>query len=137
MFKKIMAPVDLAHADQLHKALEVAADLAKRYEAEAHIVGVTQSGPTSVARTPEEFNEKLAAFAAERSEALGVAFASRSEISHDISIDLDAALTRAAQAIGADLIVIGSHTPGLAEYVFGSNAGYLASHATISVFVVR
>jgi nucleotide-binding universal stress UspA family protein len=27
--------------------------------------------------------------------------------------------------------------PGFAEHLFSSNAGYLASHADISVFVVR
>ena len=36
-----------------------------------------------------------------------------------------------------DLIVMASHVPGVAEYVFASNAGYLASHADLSVLVVR
>ena len=137
MFKKIMVPVDLKHADQISKALAVAADLARQYSAEAHLVGVTMSSPTEIARTPEAFGEKLAALASDRSEAFGVTFTPHTEISHDMRIDLDDVLSRAAETIGADLIVMASHVPGLAEHVFASNAGYLASHASMSVLVVR
>jgi nucleotide-binding universal stress UspA family protein len=137
MFTKIMIPVDLGHVDQISKALKVAADLSIRYSAEAHIVGVTQSSPTEIARTPEAYTEKLTAFAAERSEALGVPFSPHTEISHDPKIDLDDVLSSAASKIGADLIVMASHVPGFAERVFASNAGYLASHASMSVLVVR
>ena len=137
MFTKIMIPVDLKHVDQIMKAVEVAADLAKRYSAEAHIVGVTMSSPTEVARTPEAYAEKLAAFASEVSASHGVSFTPHAEISHDLTIDLDDVLSRAADKIGADLVVMASHVPGLADRVFGSNAGYLASHVSMSVLVVR
>ena len=137
MFSKIMIPVDLGHANQLDKALAAAADLAKRYDAEAHVVGVTPNLPTEVARTPGAYAEKLVAFAAERSKEFGITFTPHTEISHDPAVDLDDVLERAAKAIGTDLIVMASHIPGFSEYVFASNAGYLASHSSISVFVVR
>lgn len=137
MFSNIMIPVDLAHAEQLDKAVSIAASLAKQYNANAVFVGVTQSGPTPVARTPEEFADKLKEFAKKNAEKYGVSFTSHSEISHDPAIDLDVILMNAADSIGADLIVMASHVPGFAEYVFSSNAGYLASHSKMSVFVVR
>lgn len=137
MFSKIMIPIDLAHTDHMGKALNVAADLAKRYGAEAHIVGVTQSSPTEIARTPEAFAEKLSTYAAECSKELGVTFTAHSDISHDMRIDLDDVLQRIAKKIDADLIVMTSHVPGLTDYIFASNAGYLASHSSLSVFVVR
>lgn len=137
MFKKIMIPVDLKHAARLRKALRVAADLAHSYGAEAHLVGVTMSSPTDVAPSPAVFSEKLEAFAADRSTELGVPFLAHTEVSHDIAADLDEILKRTVEDIGADLVVMASHAPGLAEHVFASNAGYLASHADISVFVVR
>ena len=137
MFERIMIPVDLGHTEQMEKALAIAADLAQRHGAQAYIVGVTQSGPTELARTPEAYAEKLAEFAAEHSKTLGTTCATHSEISHDIAVDLDDALQRAAGEIGADLIVMASHIPGLSDYVFASNAGYLASHSSMSVFVVR
>ena len=37
----------------------------------------------------------------------------------------------------SDLVVVASHIPGFPEYLFASNAGYLAMHATVSVFVIR
>lgn len=57
MFKKIMAPVDLAHMDRLEKALKCTADLAKHYDAEVIFVGVTSSTPSSMAHTPAEYAE--------------------------------------------------------------------------------
>lgn len=137
MFSKIMIPVDLGHAEQLDKALSAAAGLATQHGASVNVVGVTQSGPTPIARTPEEFAEKLSAFAADCSQKYGVTFTAHSEISHDPTIDLEATLMSAAESSGADLIVMASHVPGFAEYVFSSNAGYLASHSKMSVFVVR
>lgn len=137
MFKTLMIPVDLTHADGLGKSLAVAADLTKHYDAEAYLVGVTQSGPTEVAPTPKLYAKKLATFAADKSNEHGVTFRAHSEISHDPAIDLDTVLERAADDLGVDLIVMASHVPGFAERVFASNAGYLASHAKISVLVVR
>lgn len=137
MFSKIMIPIDLTHTDQMGRALSVAADLASRHGAEAHIVGVTQSSPTEIARTPEAFAEKLSAYAAERSKEYGIPFVAHTEISHDMRIDLDDVLQRVVNRIGADLIVMASHVPGFAEHIFSSNAGYLASHTDVSVFIVR
>ena len=137
MYTKIMVPVDLRHIDKMSKALRVAADLAKLYNAEAHIVGVGHNLPSQVARTPAEFAEKLATLAAETSEANGVHFAPHVETSHDPAVDLDTVLKRAADAIGVDLIVMASHLPGAAEHIFSSNAGYLASHVAVSVMIVR
>jgi len=137
MFSSIMIPVDLGHVEQLDKAMSAAASLAKLHGAEASLVGVTQSGPTQIARTPEEYSKKLDDYAAECTKKYGVTFKAHSEVSHDPTIDLDATLMSAAGSIGADLIVMASHVPGFAEYVFASNAGYLASHSKMSVFVVR
>ena len=58
-------------------------------------------------------------------------------MSHDISIDIDDVLQKAVQELNTDLVVMASHVPGLKEYVLASRAGYLASHAEISVMVVR
>ena len=63
MYERILAPVDLAHPDRSEKALKSAADLASHYDADLVLVGVTGNEPSSVAHTPEEYGEKLAAFA--------------------------------------------------------------------------
>ena len=137
MYKKIMIPVDLGHTEKLEKAIATAADLSKHYKAEAQLVGVTATAPGSVAQNPEEYTKKLEEFAAAEGKKLGVEFGAHAITSPDPTRDLDDTLGREAHDIGADLIVMSSHVPGFAEHLFSSNAGYLASHTDISVFVVR
>jgi nucleotide-binding universal stress UspA family protein len=137
MYTRIMVPVDLAHVDRLEKALGTAADLARHYGAGLTLVGATGTEPGPVARSPEEFADKLDRFAAEVGERLGIGIEASTLHLHDMSIELDHALIRKAADIGADLIVMASHVPGAAEYLFGSNAGHVAQHAPISVMIVR
>ncbi|MEM6356549.1 MAG: universal stress protein [Pseudomonadota bacterium] len=137
MFKRIMVPVDLGHLETLGKALEVTAAQAKLYEAPVTYVGVTMSGPSALARNPEEFGEKLSAFAEGEGAKHGIAADSRAVVSHDTTIDLDDTLMKTAKEMGADLIVMQSHVPGLADYIWPSNGGTVASHAKASVMVVR
>lgn len=137
MYKTIMVPVDLAHADQLDKALATAADLAKHYGAKLYAVGVTASAPSSVAHNPKEYTEKLQKFAEEQSALHGVDIEAKSMLSNDPAVDVDFALQAASADLGADLIVMASHVPGFTDYIFASRAGYLAAHSELSVFVVR
>ena len=137
MYRKIIVPVDLGHADKIEKALAVSADLARHYHAELHYVGVTTSAPGAVAHNPAEFAEKLKAFAAEQGAARGVDIQADAVTSPDPVRDLDDTLRRTVDELGADLVVMASHVPGFADHIFSSNAGYLASHASVSVLVVR
>jgi nucleotide-binding universal stress UspA family protein len=137
MYHIIMIPVDLEHAGQLDKALATSVDLARLYNAELFMVGVTSSAPGAVAHNPAEYAQKLEAFAAEQTKRHGIQFSARAVTSPDPAIDLDDALKATATEIGADLVVMASHVPGFIEHIFASRAGYLASHTGISVFVVR
>lgn len=137
MFKKIMAPVDLAHKDRLEKALQCTADLAKHYGAEVVFVGVTTSTPSSVAHSPEEYGEKLDAFANEQSQAHGFTASGKALLSHDPSSDVDDVLLKATADNNVDLVVMASHLPNVMDYVWPSNGGKVAEHAKCSVMVVR
>lgn len=137
MFKRIMVPIDLAHLETQAHALAVAGDLAARYDATAVYVGVTAQTPGKLAHNPQEFQEKLASFAAAQGETHGIATQAHTEISHDPASDLDDCLLRAVKTTEADLVVMASHIPGLAEYVWPSNGGKVAAHAKVSVLVVR
>ena len=46
-------------------------------------------------------------------------------------------ILEAAEEIGADMIVIRSHDPGMSNYFLGSVAGRVVRHAHCSVLVVR
>ncbi|MFP4296032.1 MAG: universal stress protein [Halothiobacillaceae bacterium] len=136
MYKKILVPVDLAHVDSLTRALDVAADLARHYQAELCYAGVTTSQPGSVARTPEEYRLKLEAFAAhhaagqERPEC-------RVYVSHDPVADLNEHLLRAIHESGADLVVMGTHLPHHIDAIMPANGSKVAAQSDVSVFLVR
>ncbi|SDU02853.1 universal stress protein [Stappia sp. ES.058] len=137
MYKKIIVPVDLAHAQKLAKAMKTAADLARHYQIPVCYVGVTTETPGSVAHTPTEYSEKLATFAKAQSEANGIETSSHMVVTHDPSIDLDPALLKAIDETGADLVVMASHVPNVADYLWPSNGGTVAGRSKASVFVVR
>ena len=137
MYQTIAVPVDLEHVDRLTKALQIAVDLAKHYGATLHYVGATTETPGPLARTPDAYRAKLEAFAKAEGEAHGIDVSAKMIVSLDMTIDLDKQLRDAFAEIGADLVVMASHIPGIEEHLFGSNAGWIASHSPMSVFVVR
>lgn len=137
MFKRIMVPVDLAHIDKMEHALGCAADLAGLYGAEVTYVGATAAAPSAVAHTPAEFAAKLRDFAGAQAAQRGIEAHDHMVMAHDPTTDLDDTLLRAVKDIDADLVVMASHVPGVAEYVWPSNGGKIAGHAKASVLVVR
>lgn len=137
MFNRIMVPVDLAHAEKLDRALGCAADLAQHYGAKIIYVGVAAATPGSVAHSPQEFADKMAAFAASQGETAGVETEGVALTSHDPSTDLDPTLLKAVEDTGADLVVMASHIPNLSDYIWPSNGGTVAKRAKVSVLVVR
>jgi len=137
VFSKIMAPVDLAHLDKLRRAIDCAADLAGHYGADLVYVGVTAETPGALGHNPAEYAARLEAFAAEQAEAHGIIASAHAMAAHDPTTDLDDALFRAIDDIGADLVVMQSHVPNLTDYIWPSNGGKLAAHAKVSVMVVR
>ena len=137
MHNRILVPVDLAHLDKLTKALDVAATLAKAEGATLIYTGVTGVQPSSVARSPEEYDKKLKAFAEEQSVAHGVPAEAHMIKSHDVSIELNKLLTEAVKDVGADLVVMASHVPGVGDHMFHSHGGQVASDSPVSVYLVR
>lgn len=132
-----MVPIDLAHTDKLTKALDTAKMLADGGNGTMCLVGVTSTAPGAAAHSPEEFKTKLAAFGDEYAAKSGRTVETASFVCNDPAADLDSTLLEAAEQLKADLIVMASHVPGLPEHIFASNAGAVASHAHMSVFVVR
>ncbi len=137
MYSRIMVPVDLAHADKLQRAFEIAAMIAKQEGATLIYTGVGAETPGAVAHTPKEFADKLQKFAETQRTAHGMPVEAHAAMSHDPAVDLNETLVAAAKKVDADLIVMASHIPGLADHWFHGHAAYVAQNAPISVFVVR
>ncbi|HSP00935.1 MAG TPA: universal stress protein [Thioalkalivibrio sp.] len=137
MFKKIMVPVDLAHLDALDKPLTVAADLARHYEAALYYVGVTTSQPSAVARTPEDYEKKLKAFAMSHAPDNGHEPTACVYNSHDPVTVLYNIILKAIKDVGADLVIMGTHLPKHLDVLMPANGSKVAAHTAASVFLVR
>jgi len=140
MYKDILIPIDVSteHED---KALDVAISLAKLYGATLHVITVAPDFGMSIVGQffPEGFEAKAL-------EATREALVKRTEgaVPKDVPVRNIVAhggvyeeILRAAKAVSADLIVIGSHRPALKDYLLGPNAARVVRHAPISVMVVR
>lgn len=137
MFKHIMAPVDLAHLDRLGRALNVTVEEARHWKAPVTFVSISAAAPSALAHNPHEFAKKLEDFAEGIAKEHGIETRTHPIIGHDPVTDVDDMLLKAVHDLGADLVVMGSHKPGAAEYIWPSNGGKLASHAAASVMLVR
>ncbi|MHC8495298.1 universal stress protein [Thalassospira sp. SM2505] len=137
MYQKMLVPVDLAHIEKLDKAVKTATDLAAHYKAEICFLAVGTNTPSEVAHNPKEFEQKISVFAEDVSRKSGIATSAVAEIAHDPAVDLGKILVSKADELGADVIVMASHVPGVADHIFSSHGGYVASHSDHSVFLVR
>lgn len=137
MFNKIMVPVDLAHITQIEPSLKVSADMARHYQAEVCYVGVTANTPGSVARTPEEYAQKLEAFAQQRGKVHGQPVSSKTIGRVDPVADLVDTLVKAIDEVDADLVVMPTHAPNHLDIVIPANGSQVASRTDASVFLVR
>lgn len=137
MFKTIMVPVDLVHADTQQKALDVAADLAKRHNATIHVVSVGGEMPGKLGHNPAEFARTVQAFADGLQSRHGIRAEAHAVAAHDPAVETTSQLMKAIDDIGADLVIMASHAPGVLDHIFSSHGGYIAQHARTSVFIVR
>ncbi|WP_292053644.1 MULTISPECIES: universal stress protein [unclassified Martelella] len=137
MFTKIMVPVDLAHAEKLERGLKAAGDLGKLYGASVVYVGVTSSAPGALGHNPEEYRQKLDAFAKAQQSEHGLTSDIQVVVAHDPAVDINQALARAVDELGCDLVVMATHVPNLADHFMHSHGGQLATHTKASVLLVR
>ncbi|EYD72780.1 universal stress protein [Limimaricola hongkongensis] len=137
MFKKIVVPVDLRHLDQQERALAVSADAARHYGAGVTYVAATPSAPSSVARSPEAFADKLRDFAAARAAQGGFDADAHMFIVNDLTGDLDHYLAEEIAKLDPDLVIMASHRPGAGDYFWPSHGGRVATHVPASVLLVR
>lgn len=137
MYRKIMVPVDLAHVEALKGALTVAGDLGQHYETEICYVSVTHSSPSAVAHSPEEYEEKLEAFAQDQARQHGRPVSTEVIVSPDPAVELDDRLLQSVKDVGADLIVMATHLPRKLDAIMPANGGKVAKETDASIFLVR
>jgi len=140
MYKSIMVPVDLAEAELAQPAIAAAVSFAKLSGGVVRLVYVRSLIPvTYMEFVPADFDTeqqedaevKLAEIAAK------VDLPSEQVSAKVLMGSVHGEVLAEADASGADLIVIGSHEPGMLAYVIGSNASAIVRRAKCSVLVVR
>ncbi|EHJ92716.1 universal stress protein [Vreelandella boliviensis] len=137
MFTNIMVPVDLGHLEALEPALSIVADLAKKYDARITYVSITANTPTSIARTPQEYEQKLEAFAQEQHKVHGQPVSIKAYSSTDPVANVDTILVGAIDEVKADLVMMATHLPRHLDIVMPSHGGKVATHTDVSVFLIR
>lgn len=138
MYSRILVPVDLDNIHQLDKALDLAGKTAKEHDATVIFVGVVDAVPTAATTTQgSKAHDLLDEFSAEQAYKYGIKVADHVELRSDVHLNIGSEVIDAARKTESDLIIMASHVPGLKDHIISSNAGYVASNAPISVFVVR
>ena len=140
MYETILLPIDHAQESSWKKALPVAVTLCETYGAALHLVTVIPDFSHGMVRQyfPDDYEEKIKegthanmqAFIAEH-------LAGQEATGHITHGPIYQRIIETADKIGADLIVMGSHRPELADYLIGPNAARVVRHTACSVMVVR
>jgi nucleotide-binding universal stress UspA family protein len=137
MFTHILVPVDLSEKQMIAKAVRVAVDQARHYEAKLTLVSVVGGLQAKVSNSSGEYARQLAEYADEITIANGIIPETMIYEVPDPSVEVDRKLLQVISDTGADLVIMATHQPGWVEYIVNSHGGRLASHAPVSVFVVR
>ena len=141
MYRNILVPVDLSDKHSWRKALPTAVSLCETFEAKLHLIAVVpEFGLPMVGQFfPEGYEAKLRQQIAKQLRDFVV-----QQVPPEIEFRRIVAegkvyqeILNAADAIKADLIVLGAPAPSARTYLLGPNAARSTRHAKCSVMVVR
>lgn len=139
MFQQILIPVDLSHPETARRIIGVGKALAEATQARMTLLNVLADPPRYItAELPSGVMEQVRDSAEKDLLALAtecnvvnssILLVRRGQPHNEILAVAEEDLT--------DLIIVGSHQPGLQDYLLGSVAGRVVRHAKCSVLVDR
>jgi nucleotide-binding universal stress UspA family protein len=141
MLKAMLLTVDLEHADSWTKALPLALDAARAWNAQLHVLTVVPevAVPALMQVGPFDYEAKLVPVAKAGLEQL-----LRAEVPADVPVrpmvtygTVYREILRVAEEISADLIVMAAHRPQAGDFLIGSNAERVSRRARCTVMLVR
>jgi nucleotide-binding universal stress UspA family protein len=141
MYKHILFPVDLGNESSWAKALPTAVEYCSAFDSTLHVMTVMPDfGSPMVAQffpaghedqMMQNANDVLHKFVADKvPDSIKVQHIVADGTIYKTIIDT-------AENINADLIIMGSHSPELQDYLLGPNAARVVRHSRKSVLVVR
>jgi universal stress protein F len=136
MYKSILIPIDMLATDRA-KDMFAAAKALRDNDGTITCLHVVPDIPASVSmEIPVEIRPRLMASARETiqsaADAAGLTVTIEIDAGHAARTILDV-----AEKIKTDLIIVGSHEPGLEDYLLGSTASRVVRHAKCNVLVQR
>ncbi len=136
MYKSILVPVDLSDIEKGKACVKIARQIGGA-DAKLHILNVVEEIPGYVAI---ELPAGLIENAVKNAEKALSEMAQAEGGPCDAQVrtgNTNRLIVEQASEVDADLIVIGSHRPGLQDYLLGSTAGWVVRHCNRSILVVR
>ena len=130
----------MEHDTHIDNLLRVGSDMANANGARMHLLHVIRAAPVVVSQFLPESYEKMAS---ERIEAELAGLAAKVDLAAGAAVvavrfgDVYQEILAHAANIGADLIIVASHKPNVADYLLGTTASRIVRHAACSVFVAR
>ncbi|WP_058910681.1 universal stress protein [Entomohabitans teleogrylli] len=143
MYRNILMPVDVFNMDLTDKAIAHADFLARGAGAKIHLLHVFPKSSSAIlpgfASDIGKFEEYMTKEATAKMRDLACSF--KTPLNRIESIvrfgSVRDEVNQVAQDIDADVVIIGSRSPGLATHLLGSTAENVVNHARLPVFVVR
>ena len=136
MYKSILLPIDPSEMERGKAMIDVAQKLAGK-DTRIRLLTVVVDIPAFVAaQVPDDIIKTAMSTARETLEGLIGAAGLKADAEVRSGKPGSTILTSADEC-GADLIIIGSHKPGLQDYFLGSTAARVVRHAQCSVLVMR
>lgn len=141
MYKKILVPIDINQASSWETALPTAIKMAKENDAKLFLFTVVPDFGMAVVGSffPKDYAQKAMEHAEYELKAVA-----RNHVPADMKAtcyvrhgSIYKEINKAADSLGADLIVLASHRPEASDFLLGPNAARIVRHAAQSVFVVR
>jgi nucleotide-binding universal stress UspA family protein len=142
MFKKILIPVDPDMPETWSDVAETAGKMADAFGSELHAISVVTPPPAMEVPgyiVPADYSVRAADTLQPLLEKLIAGHPAgqhkvNTHIAHGV---LHSKIVDLAKEIGADLILMSSHEPEFADFLFGANASRVVRHFEGSVLVLR
>ena len=134
MYKTILVPIDLGHLDQGSKMLGIARQIGGEGSRVVALYVTADIPGFAAAEMPADLLRNNLIRSRDELRALAVKAGAESVIR---SGHPSTKILECIDEIGADLVVMASHRPGLQDYFLGSTAARVVRHAPCAVFVDR
>jgi nucleotide-binding universal stress UspA family protein len=141
MFRTVLFTLDLEHPDSWTKALPVALDAARAWNAQLHLLTVVPevAVPALMQAGPLEYEAKLVPETRTALDRFVRAHIPAGVQAHPIVTygSIYREILRVSAEIPADLIVMAAHRPQVGDFLIGSNAERVSRRARCTVMLVR